>query len=646
MPTIPLTGPLATTLDGSELIPLWKDNSTQHASIQALSALFGGGGGTVWLNGVSAPTAGQGTNGNYYLNTTSGDISFKTGSTWSVIGNIKGAPGSTWFTSTGVPLAASGANNDFDLVSNGDVYKKVSGAWVLQFNIRGPTGTAGNPGGTSGQLQVNSAGGFGGVTISGDATVDPSGVLTLGTVPATKGGTGLTSGNSGGVLFHSATTAIQSSPALTARYVMLGGGPTQPPRTVASPGNTGDVLTSGGTNNDPTWAAPTGGTGGGVVAPVAGNTVTTMLDTDPIQIWTGGLAKWITRDNFQQYQLISAYQPTASGAINDTGLMVIDVDGTGARKVTLAQLKTYFTAGLSTGGGGGGGGGGTGSSNAVGNPNLPALPNFATSGHTQWFRMHSNVPSGQFYSDLGMTSAATTAGANVRAIKDQTLQGHDFNIGSTATGNALQLSQLNGKAALVVQSFGGGFQMAQATSDTLRAFSNITIFGVIRATALATSTGVGYSVLIGGANDVIDACIYSSAVGAATADIVHGGTSTGTRNSANSDLFDGPFVGAWQLTPTPANMINAYYSFVMRTTGANGGLQKLDVRMQFGANASMPLSRTFSNTTPYIGSPWNITLGQGLGQEIYEYVIWGGTSQLSDADTTALLAYGTSQFTI
>ena len=38
--------------------------------------------GTVWFDGESAPSDGIGANGDFYLNTTTGDVSKKAGGTW------------------------------------------------------------------------------------------------------------------------------------------------------------------------------------------------------------------------------------------------------------------------------------------------------------------------------------------------------------------------------------------------------------------------------------------------------------------------------------------------------------------------------------------------------------------------------------
>ena len=58
-----------------------------------------------------------------------------------------GTPGESWWTGAGAPAAGLGVTNDLYLnTTNGDVYDKASGAWVLVGNIRGPQGAQGPQG--------------------------------------------------------------------------------------------------------------------------------------------------------------------------------------------------------------------------------------------------------------------------------------------------------------------------------------------------------------------------------------------------------------------------------------------------------------------------------------------------------------------
>jgi hypothetical protein len=107
--------------------------------------------GSRWLHGNSAPGAGTGNDGDYYLDTVTYDVFNKAAGLWTKVGNIKGSPGSVgaagskWFNASGVPGVSTGADGDYYLdVSNGDVYRKSSGSWQSPVgNIKGPKGDNG-----------------------------------------------------------------------------------------------------------------------------------------------------------------------------------------------------------------------------------------------------------------------------------------------------------------------------------------------------------------------------------------------------------------------------------------------------------------------------------------------------------------------
>ena len=163
--------------------------------------------GAVWRNGSGVPANGTGIDGDYYLNTTNGDVYQRASGTYSVIGNIKGAagaagtngtngtngsngaPGSVWRNGSGAPSNGTGIDGDYYLnTTNGDVYQRASGTYSVIGNIKGAAGAAGaqgDPGpgvpagGTAGQILskvngtdyntewVNNAGGGGTVEAIG-----------------------------------------------------------------------------------------------------------------------------------------------------------------------------------------------------------------------------------------------------------------------------------------------------------------------------------------------------------------------------------------------------------------------------------------------------------------------------------------------
>ena len=100
--------------------------------------------GSLWYQGAGAPAVGLGINGDYYLNTTSGDVSLKTAGAWSVVGNIKGpqgiqgiqgntgsaGPATTWYSGAANPSAALGANGDYFFnTTTLAVLQKSGGTW-------------------------------------------------------------------------------------------------------------------------------------------------------------------------------------------------------------------------------------------------------------------------------------------------------------------------------------------------------------------------------------------------------------------------------------------------------------------------------------------------------------------------------------
>lgn len=113
-----------------------------------------------WLTGSGAPANGTGSDGDFYFRGTTGEIyGPKAAGAWgSSIANITGpegtvgddgpagAPGSMWWTGAGAPSNGSGSNGDFYLrTSNGDVYgPKAAGVWgSVVGNLKGPQGDAG-----------------------------------------------------------------------------------------------------------------------------------------------------------------------------------------------------------------------------------------------------------------------------------------------------------------------------------------------------------------------------------------------------------------------------------------------------------------------------------------------------------------------
>lgn len=113
---------------------------------------------TTVRSGTGVPSAGLGIDGDYYVRT---DVTPK------VIYGPKAAgawpsgtalAGALWYTDSGAPDVGDGADGDFYLRgSNGQVYQKVSGAWVDQgFSLIGPQGIQGiqGPTGTAATITI------------------------------------------------------------------------------------------------------------------------------------------------------------------------------------------------------------------------------------------------------------------------------------------------------------------------------------------------------------------------------------------------------------------------------------------------------------------------------------------------------------
>lgn len=158
--------------------------------------------------------------------------------------------GTTGLTFTGGPVTSSGtitAGGTLAIANGGTGATTASAARA-------------NLGAGTGDGTVTSVGGTGtvnGITLTG--TVTSTGNLTLGgtlsgvnlatqvsgTLPVANGGTGLTAGTSGGVLYYSATGTLASSNALAANNLVIGGGAGVAPSTITT--GTG-VVTALGVN--------------------------------------------------------------------------------------------------------------------------------------------------------------------------------------------------------------------------------------------------------------------------------------------------------------------------------------------------------------------------------------------------------------
>ena len=170
-------------------------------------------------------------------------------------------------------------------------------------------------------------------------------------LPVANGGTGLTAGTSGGVLYYSATGTLASSSLLTQYGVVYGGGAGAAPVSTAA-GTTGQVLTAT-TSGAPTWASPA--TSGTVtsVSVVSANgfagTVATATSTPAITLTTSitgilkgnGTAISAAVANTDYVPLSTVYTATANYTITGTDTWIINNKPTTALTLTFPAASSW-----------------------------------------------------------------------------------------------------------------------------------------------------------------------------------------------------------------------------------------------------------------------------------------------------------------
>lgn len=172
-------------------------------------------------------------------------------------------------------------------------------------------------------------------TLSASRTLtlpDNSGtILTTGaTVTVAQGGTGLTSGTSGGVLYYSASGTLASSAALAASAIVLGGGAGAAPATTTT--GTG-VVTALGVNVGTAGAFVVNG---GALGTPSSGTVTNLTGTASINI-NGTVGA--TTPNTGAFTTLSS-----TGNITITGTGILSVPQTGATQAINVTANTDSNA--------------------------------------------------------------------------------------------------------------------------------------------------------------------------------------------------------------------------------------------------------------------------------------------------------------
>lgn len=97
-----------------------------------------------WYTGEVPPSDSLGSNGDSYLDLTTGDVYKRDPNTWNLAGNLKGddgKQGSAILTGSGAPSADAGDVGDLYLdTDTGDVYEKSASGWEKIANLQGPAG--------------------------------------------------------------------------------------------------------------------------------------------------------------------------------------------------------------------------------------------------------------------------------------------------------------------------------------------------------------------------------------------------------------------------------------------------------------------------------------------------------------------------
>lgn len=226
--------------------------------------------------------------------------------------------------------------------------------------------------GTTNRLAVTNGNGVSGnptfdidAAYVGQASITTLGTISTGTwsgttIAVNKGGTGLTTGTSGGILGFTGSTTIASSVALTANALVLGGGAGATPTPMASLGTTSTVL-HGNAAGAPTWGAVSltadvsgtlpianGGTNittyttGDILYASATNTLSKLAigSTGQILKVVGGVPAWATDAATVTRAFLTG--STATTVDLDTGTSVTDVNGTNTSMTLPADLNNFF----------------------------------------------------------------------------------------------------------------------------------------------------------------------------------------------------------------------------------------------------------------------------------------------------------------
>lgn len=137
--------------EGQSAYDIAVSHGYQGTEEQWLNTLKGSDG-DKWFNSNGVPSDSIGTDGDWCVDTSTGNVYHKVSGHWTSDGNIRGDDGDKWFNGSGAPTSsvpAGAVEGDYYLdTSTGDVYqKKSNGTWGEPVgNIKGPVGPSGSDG--------------------------------------------------------------------------------------------------------------------------------------------------------------------------------------------------------------------------------------------------------------------------------------------------------------------------------------------------------------------------------------------------------------------------------------------------------------------------------------------------------------------
>ena len=229
--------------------------------------------------------------------------------------------------------------------------------------------------GTSNRISITNPAGIAGdptfdisTSYAGQASIVTVGPLTSGSlstgftaVAVAQGGTGLTTGTSGGVLYFSSSSTVASSAALTDNILVVGGGAGAAPNSIAAGLGTTVQVLHGNAGGEPTWGAvsltadvsgtlpvTSGGTGlatstvGGILIGSASNTYTNLgIGTSGFVLKSNGTtAVWAADSTTVSKVYITG--STSTTFVLNTGTPVTDVDGTAVNFTVPTNVDQVF----------------------------------------------------------------------------------------------------------------------------------------------------------------------------------------------------------------------------------------------------------------------------------------------------------------